>query len=77
SWVAAREGGGQALTGARVGRVSSREICDWGAEALALVEGKTAPPQSRGERGPHAVLDPEHARKHHVGTWEISRLSGG
>lgn len=43
SWVALREGGGQALTGACVGRVLSREMSDFrGADTVGGVEGNTA-----------------------------------
>jgi hypothetical protein len=43
SCVAARKGGGEALTGVRMGRVLSRESHDqlWGADAVEAAEGNT------------------------------------
>ena len=66
SCVAVREGGGEALTGVRAGRVLSREIMiDFGVPTLSEKRKATpgAPP-SRGAPGPRAVGDPVHVRKH-------------
>jgi hypothetical protein len=77
SWVTTREGGGQALTGARAGRAiepRKREVRD-----ADTVGGGGR--QHRGRReaqgglGSRAVLAPEHARKRLTGTWEISRFT--
>lgn len=75
SWVTAREGGGQALTGARTGRaIEPRNRVVRGADAVVLGgrqhRGRR---QARGDRGPRVVLEPEHVRKRLSGTWEISR----
>ena len=73
SCVHIREGVGEALTGVRAGRVLSREIHALWRE-LRVVRGaevvETWPlatpclPHWRGKRGPRAVRDPVHARKH-------------
>ena len=86
SWVTAREGGGQALTGARAGRSIEprKSVQVRGADAVAVggrrqrlreQERDRVHRDARGERGPRAVLEPEHARKRLPGTWEISRLT--
>ena len=73
SCVHIREGVGEALTGVRAGRVLSREIHALRRE-VQVVRGaevlETWPlatpclPHWRGKRGPRAVRDPVHARKH-------------
>jgi hypothetical protein len=77
SWVTVREGGRQALTGARTGwAIEPRNCLVRGADAVAG-SGR----QHRGCRvaqgglGPREVLEPEHVRKHLLGTWEISRFA--
>lgn len=65
SCVGFRQRGGEALTGARAGRVLSREIYELqGADAMPTVEGNTAGSLSRDLRRPCAVKDPEHVRNH-------------
>ncbi len=76
SWVIVREDGGQALTGARAGRaIEPRKYLVWGADVVSA-DGRPhrLDQEARGTAGPHAVLEPEHARKRHFGTWEISRF---
>ena len=61
-----REGGGEALTGIRAGRVWSREIL-FNSRVLTLWDRWKAildGPIARGPFRPCAVVDPEHARKH-------------
>ncbi len=60
----AREGVPEALTGVRVGRVTSRENTVPGAHAVVSVEGNTDQPAMARDGGPGVVEDPEHARKH-------------
>ena len=66
SCVGLRKGAGEALTGARAGRVLSRVKRNvWGADAVhgwrkAMSHAALWP----GAWGPHEVLDPEHARNH-------------
>jgi hypothetical protein len=70
---AAREGGVEALTGARAGRVFSRESNFLrGADAVGG-KRKALPDASisRDAAGPRAVRDPEHVRKRHEGNREI------
>jgi len=66
SCASTREGGGEALTGVRAGRVWSREIL-FNSRALtlwdrwkAILDGSIARDPFR----PCAVVDPEHVRKH-------------
>jgi len=61
-----RKGVGEALTGVRAGRVSSRETplppgCRRCKEKRKATSGV---PRSRGTSGPRAVRDPVHVRKH-------------
>ena len=74
SWVTVREGGGQALTGARTGRAMEprkRELRD--ADVVA-VGGRQhgGRRKAQGVQRSRAVLEPEHVRKRLPGTWEIS-----
>src|SRR5262245_36397385 len=73
SWIVVGNGDGQALTGERVGRVSSRERNFPQASSLRLAECRRRPdgrkatfasPPSRGDEELCAVIDPEHARTH-------------
>ena len=73
SCVHIREGVGEALTGVRAGRVSSREIHAPRRRAAGGpgCRGRGATPKAtpvlpywRGSTGPRAVTDPAHARKH-------------
>jgi hypothetical protein len=59
-----RKGTGEALTGELVGRVLSREINSLGCRRSPYMR-KATPRISLAQemRGPHAVLDPEQARK--------------
>ena len=77
SWVIVQQGGGQALTGARAGRaIESRKALVWGADAMgAGGRPHRVHRHTRGVPGLHAVLEPEHVRKRHFGTWEISRFT--
>ena len=62
SCAAIREDGGEALTGARAGRVLSREIrLSRAPTPLSEAEGNSSAPQ-RERRRPCAVEDPEHVR---------------
>ena len=64
-----REGGAEALTGERAGRVLSREIDEPHSGVPTLSNKRKATPvpsPSRDEQGPRAVRDPAHARKHHA-----------
>jgi hypothetical protein len=65
SCVGVREGVGEALTGVRAGRVFSRERIPPGCRRCKE-ERKATPgvPPSLGTRGPRAVVDPVHVRKH-------------
>lgn len=85
-WVTAREGGGQALAGARAGRAIEprKSVQVQGADAVAASgrrerlrkqERYRTHRDARGERGPCVVSDPEHVRKRLPGTWEISRFA--
>ena len=72
SCVVAREGGDEALTGVRAGRVLNREIAEppqgghSGVPTHIRECGKATPVASltRDAIGPRAVGDPEHVRKH-------------
>jgi hypothetical protein len=66
SCVVAREGDGEALTGARAGQVLSREIDLTPGCRRPYGRRKATPTVSptRDAVGPRAVRDPEHARKH-------------
>jgi len=66
SCVGVRKGGGEALTGVRAGRVSSREKhnppgCRRRRERRKATSGV---PPSRGTTEPRAVKDPVHVRTH-------------
>ena len=63
SCVGAREGAGEALTGARVGRaIEPRNLPVRGADTVPLVEGNTASGVMRDAGRPRAVEEPWHAR---------------
>ena len=66
SCAGAREGDGEALTGARAGRVLSREIDLTPGCRRPYGRRKATPAASpaRDAAGPRAVKDPAHARKH-------------
>jgi RNA-directed DNA polymerase len=72
SCVGVRKGDNEALTGVRAGRVLNREIADppsgghSGVPTHIRVCGKATPTASlaRDARGPRAVEDPAHVRKH-------------
>ena len=66
SCVGLPRGGGEALTGARAGRVWSREIYETPRCRPHAHGGKATPSASlsRDAPGPGAVKDPEHVRKH-------------
>ena len=73
SYGGAREGVGEALTGVRAGRVSSREI-DFTPGCRGRKEMPKATPAaalSPVAAGPRAVADPVHVRKH------LAREPGG
>jgi group II intron reverse transcriptase/maturase len=63
SGVGVREAADEARTGARAGRVLSREIRQFRAPtSLTEAEGNTLATETRGGEGPCAVVDPVHAR---------------
>jgi RNA-directed DNA polymerase len=72
SCVVVREGGDEALTGVRAGRVLNREIAEppqgghSGVPTHIRECGKATSAASRARDvvGPRAVVDPEHVRKH-------------
>ena len=73
SCATAREGGGEALTGVRAGRVWSREIL-FNFRVLTLWDrwkAKLVGSIARDPVRPCAVVDPEHVRKH------LTREPGG
>lgn len=83
SWLFVREGGWQALTGARAGRAMEprKRVQVQGADAVAVggrrqrlrkQERDRVHRDARGERGPCVVLESEHVRKRLPGSWEIS-----
>ena len=68
SCAAVREGGGEALTGARAGRdIEPRNMVFWGADAVGS-GGRQHPRQryARAAEGPCAVVDPGHVRNLHA-----------
>src|ERR1700691_891930 len=74
SCAASRKGRSEALTGVRAGRVSSHEMPTSGSRRCPSKRKATPDvPTWRGASGPRAVVDPVHARKHLVGSWEIPR----
>lgn len=78
SWVVVREGGCQALAGARTGRAIEPRKCVQvqGADAVAVSGRRDRTHRdARGGRGPCVVLEPEHVRKRLPGSWEISRFT--
>ena len=78
SCVAAREGVGEALTGADAGRPYSLEsvaVPDADAHVGARKATPTVSPW-RETAGSGGAAEPEHASKHHAGSWEVSRPAG-
>jgi len=75
SCAAAREGVGEALTGADAGRPSSPEsVTVPDADAHLAVRKATSPVSPQRETvGSGGAAEPVHASKHLVGSWEISR----
>ena len=79
SCVGVRKGKGEALTGARAGRVFSREI-DLPSGCRRCKEERKATPDASPARdafGPRAVRDPVHVRKHRVGNREVPESPAG
>ncbi len=66
SCVVVREGGVEALTGVRAGRVFSREkeLPPGCRRSKGMRKATSGVPLSRGTAGPRAVGDPAHVRKH-------------
>ena len=66
SCVGVRKGDGEALTGARAGRVLSRErrLPPGCRRRRRRRKATSGVPRSRGMPGPRAVRDPVHVRKH-------------
>jgi hypothetical protein len=63
SCVGVREGAGEALTGARTGRVLSHETAKSGVPtSWSKTEGNTRVTAMRGGAGPCGVVDSEHVR---------------
>ena len=77
SWASAREGGGQALTGARAGRaIEHRKIYGPGCRgSFPLPKAASDSPIWRGGSESRGVEEPMHVRTHCTGTWEVSTLS--
>jgi len=82
SCVGVREGGGEALTGVRAGRVFSRErrLPPGRRRSKGMRKATSGVPLWRGAAGPRAVGDPEHVRKHlarEPGDPMFARADGG